>query len=146
MNMIFLHFFLHIFRGEAFKFAFLQLEHYLPWYRSLLEETLDFKRDLSGINMKNCIGTVLSINGPRKYYCIYHAQEELFKLRAAKGSELDSGFLGFEDDSDEEVSLDDKIFESDLLSRLGNWMDRLCEGSLRRFRVDNWPSMAEKST
>ncbi len=55
-----------LFRSAAFTFSFLQLEHYLGWYRHLLEETLDFKRDLGKINLKNCVGTVLAINGPRK--------------------------------------------------------------------------------
>ena len=58
--------YLIVYRSEAFTFSFLQLEHYLGWYRHLLEGALDFQRDLGNINLKNCIGTVLAINGPRK--------------------------------------------------------------------------------
>ena len=120
----------------------LHLESHIGWYRHLLEETLDFKRKLDRINQKNCIGTVLAVNGQRKYYCIYHAQQE----RAAQQLSESGQFMGFED---EESDLDDdlqnpeaeKLFQGDLLNGLGLWMDRLCEGSLRRFRVQYWPEI-----
>lgn len=60
------------FRYSALMFAFLQLEYYLDWYRHLLELSLDFKVTLESINNRNCVGTVLAINGDRKYYYIYH--------------------------------------------------------------------------
>jgi len=121
-------------KTDAFVFAYLQLEHHLDWYRHLLEETLDFKRNLQNINKKNCIGTLLAINGLRKYYCIYHAQNEKARLSEA------GSFMGFETDSDtDNESMADFLFEADLLKQLPNWMDRLCEGSLRRFRVEYWP-------
>lgn len=128
-------------RTDAFKFAFLQLEQYLPWYRRLLEETIDYKRKLHTINMKNCIGTVLAINGPRRYYCMYHAYAE--KMMKAGKQSNGGAFMGFEDDSsEEELSIDDlKLFQSDLLAGFGTWMEKLIEGTLKRYRVDLWPNM-----
>lgn len=137
-----------LFRSEAFLFAFLELEQYLEWYRLVLEETVDFKRSLQNINMKNCIGTVLAVNGPRKYYCIYHAVNERRKRAAGKKRAALGNFLGLDasesDSSGAEAEVDPnahKLFESDLLHGLGHWMDRLCEGTLKRFKVSNWPAM-----
>lgn len=45
----------------------------LAWYTEVLSQSLPEPRDLS-INPKNCIGTVLSLNGLRKYFCMYHAK------------------------------------------------------------------------
>ena len=59
-------------RYSALTFAFLQLEYYLDWYRHLLEASMDFTVTLDSINNRNCIGSVLAINGYRKYYYIYH--------------------------------------------------------------------------
>lgn len=54
-------------------FAMLLLEKNLEWYRKILAQTLSERRPLN-INPKNCIGTVLSLNGHRKYFCVYHAK------------------------------------------------------------------------
>lgn len=54
-------------------FAFLLVEKNIDWYKKLLLQTLGGERELN-INPKNCIGTVLSINGFRKYFCVYHAK------------------------------------------------------------------------
>ena len=69
-----------------------------------------------------------------RYYCIFHANEE--RRRS------DGGFMGLEESSEEDDDEDArKLFQTDLLTGFANWMDRLCEGSLRRFRVEYWPSM-----
>ena len=65
---------------------------------------------------------------------MYHANVE----RRRKSG--DGGFIGLDDSSDDDEDAQ-KLFQSDLLGGLGNWMDRLCEGSLRRFRVEYWPTM-----
>lgn len=54
-------------------FAYMLLEKNLDWYRKILEQALDKKKSLF-LNPKNCIGTVLSLNGFRKYFCVYHAK------------------------------------------------------------------------
>ena len=89
---------------------------------------------------------MLSINGPRKYYCVYHAASAKLRHRV----NLMGGFIGMGDDSESDWSTDsdcdDKVlFEGDLLRGLGNWMDRLCEGTLKRFRVQYWPPMTDPS-
>jgi len=150
------------YRSDAFVFSFVMLEQYLPWFRELLESTVDFRRSLTSINQKNCVGTVLAVNGPRHYFSIYHAASEhaaahrrLLEvhtehpptstgLRNRHHKPTGGKFLGLEesDSSDEGSSLDaSKLFESDLVRGLGMWLDKLCEGTLKRFKVNDWPSM-----
>lgn len=45
-------------------------------------QTLGEERELN-INPKNCIGTVLSLNGFRKYFCVYHAKHPENKARVS---------------------------------------------------------------
>lgn len=49
------------------------IERGLSWYKELLELSLPEERDLK-INPRNCVGTVLSLNGHRKYFCMFHAK------------------------------------------------------------------------
>ena len=132
-----------LFRSSAFKVAFVQLEEYLPWYRSLLEATIgllensdEAKHDLTHINLRNCLGTVLAINGQRKFYHMYHYST--MKTNANPWMEDDlSG-----DESDQELKSDaKKLFESDLVCGLGRWMNRLRNGKLKKYRVSFWPDM-----
>lgn len=66
---------------------------------------------------------------------MYHANEE------RRNRNTDGDFIGLNDSSEDEDDDAKKLFQADLLNGLGNWLDRLCEGSLRRFRVEYWPSM-----
>lgn len=56
-------------------FAFLNIERAsaMEWYKRILVLGLPEPRDLN-INPKNTIGTVISLNGHRKYYCLFHAK------------------------------------------------------------------------
>merc|ERR1719474_2287424 len=49
------------------------IEKGLSWYKKILNLTLPEPRDIK-INPKNCIGTVLSLNGHHRYFCMYHAK------------------------------------------------------------------------
>lgn len=56
-------------------FSIMLTERGLLWYSELLRLSLmnNEPRDLK-INPRNCIGTVLALNGHRKYFCMYHAK------------------------------------------------------------------------
>jgi DnaJ homolog subfamily C member 16 len=65
-------------------FGYINLEKGLEWYKRLLTLSLPEPRDLN-INPKNCIGTVISLNGHRKYFCMYHAKHpESMKGKGSK--------------------------------------------------------------
>lgn len=54
-------------------FAHMLIEKGLSWYSELLRLSLSETRDMN-INPRNCIGTVIALNGHRKYFCMYHAK------------------------------------------------------------------------
>lgn len=49
------------------------IERGQSWFTELLRLSLLESRELQ-INPRNCIGTVLALNGHRKYFCMYHAK------------------------------------------------------------------------
>lgn len=66
-------------------FGHMSLEKGLDWYKKLLSLTLSEQKELN-INAKNCVGTVLSLNGHRKYFCMYHAKHP--ECTKGKGSKV----------------------------------------------------------
>lgn len=147
--------------NKTLLFAFLQVEKNLDWYKKLLQQTLGDDRDLN-INPKNCIGTVISINGFRKYFCVYHAKHP--EIRPKRRVIENGEFLGLNNDSDgssdHESDLesgidtrnrthrqdllyndlhDEIIFEENLLDGLSSWLDKLFEGSTIRYHINFWP-------
>ncbi|XP_041378311.1 dnaJ homolog subfamily C member 16-like [Gigantopelta aegis] len=123
-------------RYSALTFAFLRLEYYISWYQHLLEESLDFKLKLDNINIRNCLGTVLAINGYRKYFYIYHPKNTLPWMRKHSNISKSIGF--FDDDSDPEM--EDKPVEH-LLDGLCLWVDKMFDGSVKKIRIPYWPDM-----
>lgn len=76
-------------------FGHLSLDKGLDWYKNLLTLSLPEPRDLN-INPRNCIGTILSLNGHRKYFCMYHAKHpECAKGKGAKVKRFISYFENF---------------------------------------------------
>ncbi|XP_055949494.1 dnaJ homolog subfamily C member 16-like [Argiope bruennichi] len=145
-------------KNKTLMFAFLMVEKNLEWYRHLLLQTLGEQRELN-INPKNCIGTVLSLNGHRKYFCVYHAKhaEPNSRRREAKvkkGEGSVGEFIGFDESNSDSENSDVEaaklskndcdiygsiLFEEHLLDGLPNWLDRLFEGSTRRYYIQYWP-------
>jgi len=142
-------------RNKTLMFGFMYIEKGLSWYKKILNLTLPEPRDIK-INPKNCIGTVLSLNGHRRYFCMYHAKHPEATRRP--GYYTASGaFMGFDSEnesSDGELDVERAaaqpapvldspdhlpIFEDQLLDGLQNWMDRLFEGSTYRYHVNYWP-------
>ncbi|GFR97197.1 DnaJ-like protein subfamily C member 16 [Elysia marginata] len=133
-------------RYSALTFAFLQLEYYLDWYRHLLEASLDFTVTLDSINNRNCIGSVLAINGFRKYYYIYHPKRARRWMRKQHGNNITKA-VGFGDsdsdssDNEGRAREENVMFEEELLTGLPIWMDRLFDGSVKKVRLSYWPEM-----
>ncbi|XP_037074988.1 dnaJ homolog subfamily C member 16-like [Pollicipes pollicipes] len=152
-------------KNKSLMFAFVMLERGLEWYRRLLIPSLPPNQQLK-INPKNCIGTVLSINGYRKYFCMYHAKHAEAggkagvrrRRAAAKGGASGGGeFMGFDsnDSSSSDVEAGEKrerrtrvtdevLFEEHLLDGLPDWLDRLFEGQTVRYHVKYWPDFSGK--
>ncbi|XP_014254175.1 dnaJ homolog subfamily C member 16 isoform X1 [Cimex lectularius] len=154
-------------KNKTLMFAILNLERGLSWYTEILSQSLPEPRDLS-INPKNCIGTVLALNGLRKYFCIYHAKHPegsyWGKSRMKRimnnqlGVKTSGGFIGFDDTTSESDLSDveqglhpeppskygDVLFVENLLDGLPNWLDRLFEGTTHRYYLNYWPDFGAK--
>jgi DnaJ family protein C protein 16 len=128
------------FRYSALTFAFLQLEYNINWYRTLLEESIDDVK-LDQINIKNCIGTVLALNGYRKYYYIYSAKKARQFIRHRNNVSEALGLHDLDEKSDEEDDIKDYFFLDEVLDGLTIWLDKIFDGSIKRIRITNWPEM-----
>jgi DnaJ family protein C protein 16 len=131
----------------------------LRWYKQLLQLSLAEPRNLN-INPRNCVGTVLSLNGFRRYFCVFHVTLPGGTSKRHRSSGYrNGGFLGFDSDkgSDEDNSdvesrrpeppaLEHRpsvLFTSHLLDNLPNWLDRLFEGTTHRYHIsDDWPEFS----
>ncbi|XP_029155802.1 dnaJ homolog subfamily C member 16 [Nylanderia fulva] len=148
-------------KNKTLMFAHMSLEKGLDWYKKLLSLTLSEQKDLN-INAKNCVGTVLSLNGHRKYFCMYHAKhpeciknkgskriEKMTKQLAQTPEDPEAGaFIGFDSSNDSDLSQDEGgnnvLYQDNLLDGLPMWLDRLFEGLTHRYYINYWPEFTAK--
>ncbi|MPC13941.1 DnaJ subfamily C member 16 [Portunus trituberculatus] len=112
-------------KNKTLMFAFLNIERAsaMEWYKRILVLGLPEPRDLN-INPKNTIGTVISLNGHRKYYCLFHAKhpEGAYGLHPVPGtaekeglrrrhprSGISGDFMGFSDNESESEASDAEV-------------------------------------
>ncbi|XP_039231834.1 dnaJ homolog subfamily C member 16 isoform X2 [Drosophila yakuba] len=60
-------------KSKTLLFGHMVIEKGLPWFAEILRLSLSKNRHLQ-VNPRNCVGTVLALNGHRKYFCMYHAK------------------------------------------------------------------------
>nr|CDJ86208.1 Heat shock protein DnaJ domain containing protein [Haemonchus contortus] len=147
--------------NKTFSFGFLMVEKNLPWFRKLLEHTLPLGDEctpnegnslyvkLKSINPRQTVGTVLALCGWKLYFSIYHPMHS-----AGKKKQHNQHFLGFDDDditsdfdSDNGTAEDEVMLRrtgsvvsvDNVLNGFPNWLDRLLEGSIRRYYIPEWP-------
>lgn len=146
-------------RNKTLMFGHMLIERGLTWYSELLRLSLSDAPDLQ-INPRNCIGTVIALNGHRKYFCMYHAKhpesnrgaKRMLKMQRHFSNRIgdpESGsFLPFADEVDSDcsdVSSEPAILlEENLLDGLSNWLDRLFEGTTHRYYINYWPDFNTK--
>lgn len=135
-------------KNKTLMFSYMLIERGLSWYKEILQLAIPDGRDLN-INPRNCVGTVLSLNGHRKYFCMFHAKHmEKKRNQKENANKTQSGdaeagaFIGF--DSDTSDSDDEILLQGDLLDGLPNWLDRLFEGTTHRFYINYWPDFPNK--
>lgn len=103
-------------KNKTLQFAFLLIGKNINWYKDLLRLALNEKRELH-INPINCIGTVLVLNGFKKYFSVYHASDS-------------------RNDPDGEPLL---LLEESLLDNFSDWLEKLFAGKVSRYYVKYWP-------
>lgn len=102
-------------KNKILMFTFLLIEKNIGWYEELLQLALNEKRDLH-INPINCIGTVLILNGFKKWFSVYHESDSR--------CDPDEPFV---------------LLEETLLDNLPSWLERALAGRVSRFQVRYWP-------
>ncbi|KAJ8983813.1 hypothetical protein NQ317_008939 [Molorchus minor] len=70
-------------KNKTLMFSYMYIERGLNWYKELLQMSLPEERELN-INPRNCVGTVLSLNGHRKYFCVFHVKHTEKKKKEPK--------------------------------------------------------------
>ncbi|XP_076277209.1 dnaJ homolog subfamily C member 16 l(3)80Fg [Lasioglossum baleicum] len=148
-------------KNKTLMFGLMSLERGLDWYKKLLSLTLPEQKELN-INAKNCVGTVLSLNGHRKYFCMYHAKhpecskgkgskrmERMTKQLTRRVDDAEAGaFIGFNSSNESDLSEDESgnnvLYQDNLLDGLPMWLDRLFEGLTHRYYVNYWPEFTAK--
>lgn len=137
-------------RNKSLLFGHLCLDKNLNWYKTILQEMLGLES--LNINKKNCIGTVLSLNGFKKYFRLYHTKYK--ESNYAPTEDEDGSFLGFSNENDipknveeglvkplseaYEAAKDNYPIES-LLDELPDWLDRMFEGQTKKYFLEQWP-------
>uniref|UniRef100_A0A182RVV9 DnaJ homolog subfamily C member 16 n=1 Tax=Anopheles funestus TaxID=62324 RepID=A0A182RVV9_ANOFN len=146
-------------KNKTLMFAHMLIEKGIGWYAELLRLSLSESREMK-INPRNCVGTVIALNGHRKYFCMYHAKhpesnrgaKRMIKITrhlSSMPTDPEAGaFLGM-DSSDSETSMSDIyepkiLLEENLLDGLPNWLDRLFEGTTHRYYINYWPDFTSK--
>ncbi|CAB4065009.1 DNAJC16 [Lepeophtheirus salmonis] len=143
--------------------GFLIIASYVISYLVKMEEE-SVQRQLGAKGLKvDKKGTVMSLNGHRRYFCMYHAKHpEGSRKKVYQANNGSAGaFMGFDSDLDDssenETDLESgnppkkgpshlldspdhlPIFEDQLLDGLQMWLDRLFEGSTYRYHINYWP-------
>ncbi|KAI9580148.1 hypothetical protein GQX74_000936 [Glossina fuscipes] len=142
-------------RTKTLIFGHMLIEKGFSWYSELLRLSLCESKNLQ-INPRNCVGTVLALNGHRKYFCMYHAKHPESD-RGAKGMEsMARQLIEKQDDPETKIFFangrtdesDDSepriLLEENLLEGLSNWLDRLFEGTTHRYYINYWPEFFTK--
>ncbi|KAL2744675.1 dnaJ subfamily C member 16 isoform X2 [Vespula maculifrons] len=149
-------------KNKTLMFGHMSLEKGLDWYKKLLSLTLPEQKELN-INARNCVGTVLSLNGHRKYFCMYHAKhpenikgkgskrmERITKQFSQRTDDAEAGaFIGFDSSNESDISQDEAsgdtvLYHENLLDGLPMWLDRLFEGLTHRYYINYWPEFTAK--
>ncbi|XP_032575397.1 dnaJ homolog subfamily C member 16 isoform X1 [Drosophila sechellia] len=141
-------------KSKTLLFGHMVIEKGLPWFSEILRLSLSKNRHLQ-VNPRNCVGTVLALNGHRKYFCMYHAkhpESALGTKRTLRNTQklLDANedpeigrFLkrDFFEESESEPNI---LLEDHLLNGLDNWLERLFDGRTQKYYINYWPDFITK--
>ncbi|CAD5206907.1 unnamed protein product [Bursaphelenchus okinawaensis] len=126
-------------KNKTFSFGYLNVDKNLHWFRQLLEHICPASEDgtndemakrLKGINPKQTLGTVLVLCGYKLWFTMYHPLHPCNKPRNSDDSDSDEP---------ETSTRTKKISQENVLDGLPNFLDRLLEGTIRRYYVPEWP-------
>lgn len=129
-------------RNKSLLFGYLCLDKNLDWYRSLLEQVLG--QEILNLNKKYCIGTVLSLNGFKRYFRLYHTKhnESLMSSHIDEEHVLEWDPDNFDrciEDGRPGISPYITYTVDNLLDGLPSWLEKTFDGLTKRYLLDEWP-------
>ena len=137
-------------RNKSLRFAYLLTDKYMEWFKCLLEQTVPEGTQLT-VKAADLDGTVICVHGAKKYFCLYHYKPDTGRgdkcMSPSQGDKDTSGgsFLGFDEDSSTEDRRNSSGHRdrSAVLDGLPLWLERLMDGTTRRFHIQYWPELQE---
>merc|ERR1719266_916790 len=72
-------------RNKTLNFGYMFIEKGQSWFMDILQQATDDADRTQNINPKNCVGTVLALNGHRRYFCMYHAKHPEGQRKSSEG-------------------------------------------------------------
>ncbi|KAH8273752.1 hypothetical protein KR018_007138, partial [Drosophila ironensis] len=141
-------------KARTLLFGHLLIEKGLSWYSELLRLSLCENKKLQ-VNPRNCVGTVIALNGHRKYFCMYHAKHpetvrgtkrilKITKHLLNKNDDPESGIF-LETNFPEELKAEEKVLlEENLLNGFDEWLERLFDGRTHKYFINYWPDFLNK--
>ncbi|XP_044313383.1 dnaJ homolog subfamily C member 16 isoform X2 [Drosophila rhopaloa] len=141
-------------KSKTLLFGHMTIEKGLPWFAEILRLSLSTNRNLQ-VNPRNCVGTVLALNGHRKYFCMYHAKhpesvrgtKRILKITKIVLDTKEDPEVGtfltkcYSEESEAEANI---ILEDNLLNSLDNWLVRLFDGRTQKYYINYWPDFSTK--
>ncbi|XP_036678307.1 dnaJ homolog subfamily C member 16 isoform X4 [Drosophila suzukii] len=141
-------------KSKTLFFGHMVIEKGLPWFAEILRLSLCTNQKLQ-VNPRNCVGTVLALNGHRKYFCMYHAKHpesvqgkkrilKITKILMNTKEDPEVGtFLegGYSEESDTDSNI---LLEDNLLNSLDYWLERLFDGRTQKYYINYWPDFTTK--
>ncbi|XP_041673653.1 dnaJ homolog subfamily C member 16 [Drosophila eugracilis] len=141
-------------KSKTLLFGHMVIERGLTWFTEILRLSLCTNQKLE-VNPRNCVGTVLALNGHRKYFCMYHAKHpesvrgpkrilKITKILLDPTEDPEVGtFLerGYSEESEAESNI---LLEENLLNSLDNWLERLFDGRTQKYYINYWPEFTTK--
>lgn len=138
-------------KNKTLLFGFLSLDKNIEWYETLLGQVLSVEG--LRLNKRKCIGTVLSLNGYKRYLRVYHTKHHEIDVYSDQTNN-DGSFLGFDDEDQDGDDIEtgnrtmtDSRLATDmcpvdhLLDKLPIWLDKMFDGLTKRYFVDDWPEV-----
>ena len=116
-------------------FAWISIQEQLSWCAEVMDAR-EFGKVLPG--------TVLALNGRKKYIHVFKPGGNVNTERLADFIGLESDYEVEDDEYDSQMRRNQKLAARSIRVLLRTWLERLCDGTLTdRIKLDKWPNLEE---
>ncbi|KAM8718511.1 hypothetical protein ACLKA7_001679 [Drosophila subpalustris] len=123
-------------KNRNLLFAYLLANRGLSWISELLCLSLGITEQFP-FNPRKCAGTVLAINGSKKYFCVFNAKHSECPQGNRRMIRIISQLMNKHHDP--VIGNNPQTTESHLLDGLGDWLKGLLKGTTFKYHIGAWP-------